>query len=483
MRFIDRVNELTRAEKLGLALLTLGHLLAAYHSFGFHHPDEHFQIWEFAHSYLGLSDPAHLPWEYNAQIRPWFQPFLHALVMKAALLLNAYNQFTIAWLCRAAYALANVSALFALWRSFRERFRLDDGWFVATSMLWFFPYIHARTSSENLSGIFLVFAFLQLWKPAPRFFRAGLLFGFAFLARYQIALGLAGVAVVLLIQARRILADHWRLAAGFLIPVGLGIVLDRIGYGNWVVTSYRYFTVNLVQGVAATFNPYPWYQYFIWIAQLVPFVSIPLFAGYTRYIARRPVDLLSGFTFLFFFLHLFITNKEYRFLFPILNFVPMMTAVAFPGWARLFRSRVFWVLYGILSFACFGFSALRGASITTLWAGHEVGHYNEPGDYWVSNNNFINGAKTEFYNLTGLPFTLTNTPPEMQAAIRAHAPVKLIIDGKYEDQITQEFIAVAAAEGCEVRDSAYPLWVYGFADRIPAVRRLTYKTYSACPRR
>jgi phosphatidylinositol glycan class B len=261
-----------RYTKLGLFTLIVGHVIAAITSFGFHHPDEHFQILEWAHYFIGLAPNAsHLPWEFGAQIRPWFQPILHAFFLKIFILLGIYNPFNAAFFFRLLYGGLNIWALVALWNYFKEKYALSSKWFFLTSIIWFFPYIHVRTSSENLAGIFLSFALLALVKNTG-FFRAGLLFGFAFLARYQIALGLVGLAAVLLLSDRGIRKTHWLLLLGFLIPVGLGTLLDRWGYGNWVFTPYQYFNVNLVENVSARFNPYPWYQYFIWILQLNPFI-------------------------------------------------------------------------------------------------------------------------------------------------------------------------------------------------------------------
>ena len=49
-------------------------LLYAAFSLGTYHPDEHFQILEYAHMKLfGTPTPDHLPWEYLLQMRPGIQ--------------------------------------------------------------------------------------------------------------------------------------------------------------------------------------------------------------------------------------------------------------------------------------------------------------------------------------------------------------------------------------------------------------------------
>jgi hypothetical protein len=60
---------------IGLLLI----LVAAVRSEGFHHPDEHFQVLEFAGAKLGLTPWSALAWEYRDQMRPWLQAALYTL--------------------------------------------------------------------------------------------------------------------------------------------------------------------------------------------------------------------------------------------------------------------------------------------------------------------------------------------------------------------------------------------------------------------
>jgi phosphatidylinositol glycan class B len=449
--------------KLGLLALLLGHGIAAFTSFGFHHPDEHFQILEWANYFVGNTpDGSHLPWEFAAQIRPWFQPMIHAFFIKLFTALGIYEPFSAAVFFRLAYAFANIWSLLALWNHFQKKYNLSEKWFLVLGSMWFFPYIHVRTSSENLAGIFTSFALLSLVKSPASFFKAGLLFGFAFITRNQIALGLAGIAAALLIRDRGIRKGHWILFGGFLIPVGIGTLLDRWGYGSWVFTPYLYYKVNIVQNVAATFNPYPWYQYLIWILELLPFISIPLFYGMLRFCFRDRLNLFGWFSLSFFILHWFITNKEYRFLFPILNFVPLMAFAYFQNQSKLTRfgsKPILLVSYLIISVLAFCVSSLHGAAIKMLGAHHAVHAVSSdyPGSNWISNRNFIGpgkypmpfydvkkvkGFKVEnfhaFESISGMKELMTQFPDSL-----------VLIDGYY-DQITIEMTQVVESAGCKL---------------------------------
>ena len=469
-----------KPEGLALVVLAFFHLLASYFSFGFHHPDEHFQILEFANFWVGLvPDSSALPWEFGAQIRPWFQPMIHGSAMKLAMMLNLYNPFTMAFIFRMLYSAFNIWGMWLLWGEFKKRFSLNPNWFLWISLIWFFPYIHVRTSSENLCGIFLTFAFVLFLRNKDLFW-IGLLFGFSFLARYQVALGIFGFGIYLLYRDRKITLAQVRLLLGFLIPVALGVVLDRIGYGEWVFTPYRYFKVNLVDGVAATFNPYPWYQYFIWILQLNPLISIPLFLGCVFYAKRMKFDALTAFVFSFFILHLFITNKEYRFLFPLLNLVPFMAAVGFQEFGDLIFSKRNLYAYSFINLIGFSISSLHGASVETLWCVHVANRYAEPGETWLSNRDYLDQFSKGYYRLNDHHILIFHNGAELETLLAARPNSKVLIDGQLRDASTQSSMAVMEKYNCSILTSARPAFLFKLRTQFPGIDRLAFKAVYQC---
>ena len=480
---------LSTLEVLGLLILILFHGIASYHSFGFHHPDEHFQILEFANYWIGQStDLSMIPWEYAAKIRPWFQPMIHGLVMKFALWIHLYEPFTMTYFFRVIYSALNIYGVYLLWCEFKKRYALNPLWFVMISMIWFFPYIHVRTSSENLCGIFLNFAFVAYLRN-KNFFWVGLLFGFSFLARYQVALGIFGFGLFLLYQDRKITRGHLALLGGFLIPVILGVLLDRVGYGAWVFTPYLYFKVNLVDGVAATFNPYPWYQYFIWITELNPLISWPLLIGTIYYMRRVRGDALSAFIFSFFILHLFITNKEYRFLFPILNLVPFLAAVGFQKFENSLFTQKKLLLYGVINGLSFSVSSLHGASIETLWGLQMASRYSKPGETWLSNRNYLEPFSKGYYLLKDHHVSLVHDGKELVVELDKRKleqlDTKVLADGHLQDSDIQGILSVLAQNHCNLISSARPSFLYTLREKFPgtifsAMDRLSFKALYQC---
>ncbi len=478
----NRISKLDRFEKIGLFLFVLGHACAAYFSFGYNHPDEHFQILEFADYFIGLkADSSSLPWEFRSQIRPWFQPFLHALPMKLLLSLGWYQAFDLLAAFRVLYAALNLAALWSLWRVFKDKFAIDPKWFLLIGTLWFFPYLHVRNSSENLSGIFLTFAFAVFF-GGGRSFLCGLLFGFAFLARYQIALGLAGFALAILARERRITGDHLRMLGGFLIVVGLGAVLDRIGYGNWVLAPYLYFKVNLVDGLAATFNPYPWYQYFIWILQLNPVVSLPLFLGILVYAKKEKIDPLAGFVLTFMSLHFLITNKEYRFFFPLMNLVVLMSIRAFQDSPQRWFSAPYLTAYLGTSILGFYVSTFHGAALGSLWCIHTAHRFGSAGETWLSNRDFVSEFRNNYYRLDQIRVRTYGTEVELSEALKEHSPpTRVMIDAKISEENTGRLMNLLRNRGCEVETSALPDFVFSLRDRFPFIDKIAYRALYRCP--
>lgn len=150
--------------KLWILISLLFHLTAAACSVGFYHYDEHFQILEWTSYLLGKTPPEALPWEFRAQIRPWLQPFLLYGIVQFWRVLGVDDPFF--WI----FAFRLLSALLG-WFAVVLMVHCCGHWFsdpyrrwaaALTTLLWFFPFQHAPTSSESWGGISF-FLGLGLW--------------------------------------------------------------------------------------------------------------------------------------------------------------------------------------------------------------------------------------------------------------------------------------------------------------------------------
>jgi len=333
----DRLYQFTRQ---CLLWSLLAHLVAAVFTEGFHHYDEQFQILEFVQYKLGRSPEADLPWEFRSQIRPWFMPALFTAFAKAWLFLGVDNPFT--W----ALSFRLLSALLG-WLSVAALVRLLFGWFrsevllkgaiVATSLLWFLPYIHARPSSESWSGslFFLGFSFLmsavQTGGPLPvgHALLSGSLMGLAFECRYQSAIFVVFGLLWSLRYGRFRLSAQGAIAVGLVAAVGLGTLADRWGYGNWSLAPGDYVRVNLLEGKAAQWGISPWWSYVpLVLLQGGPPISLLLIAGVSAAWVLKRRFSLTWCTVPFFAIHCGLGHKELRFLFPMAPAAPVLMVMA-----------------------------------------------------------------------------------------------------------------------------------------------------------
>lgn len=183
------------------ALLTAGAVLcaiAAWCTIGYHNPDEHTQVWEFANYKLGNVPASDLSWEFPAQMRPGLQPFLAYCSVLGASAVGIANPFAQAFLMR---LLCGAAAMFVYWKwcKWLERDLRNAAsvrWMrIGLLFFWLMPYLNVRFTSENTSAICFFGGLLLLarglenqknkfgWDLAW----AGLLLGLSFFFRYQIA--------------------------------------------------------------------------------------------------------------------------------------------------------------------------------------------------------------------------------------------------------------------------------------------------------
>ena len=228
-------------------LLLLGAVLcviAAWCTMGYHHPDEHFQIWEFANYKLGNIPASDLPWEFAEQMRPGLQPFLAYCMVLATRSIDIFNPFIQVFFMR---LLSGAAALWVYWSWCKW---LENDLISAAAARWMRI---GRFSSENTSaisffgGLLLLVQALEMhknrfnWKLVV----AGILLGLSFFFRYQIAFACIGLGAWLLFIKRPGALAWVALTSGALIAFAIGLACDFWLYGEWVFAPYNYFISNI----------------------------------------------------------------------------------------------------------------------------------------------------------------------------------------------------------------------------------------------
>lgn len=407
--------EYRRIAYVGLAI----QVLAAVFSIGYNHPDEQWQVMEFASYKLGFSPATDLPWEFKEQIRQAWQPLIVFLLGKALLALHLYNPFTLALVLRLLTALFSYAVALQLITVFVNP---SDRPVVKTALwlsafLWFMPYVRTHFNSETLSGVLFFGGLVVLLRTLRRpgggkwggVFLSGLLMGGAFESRFQIAFAILATALWLLAFQRPTFGQAVVGIAGFLLVLGLGILIDHWFYGNWVFTPYRYYEVNILQDKASNWGRSPFWYYLLMVAEAAaPPLSVFLLAGVFFALVTYPRHLLSWVIMLMTLGHSLVAHKEVRFLFPLVFALPVVLAMAWhhPRWQNGLRNVPVWLQRATLYLLLIENVALL--AFATLKPGNEsvssfsfIYHYaqHQPIDIYTLNTNpfFWSDLAIHFY--------------------------------------------------------------------------------------
>lgn len=313
-------------------------LVTAWFSMGYHHPDEHYQIWEFAKYRLGESPLADLPWEFHERMRPGLQPFIAYCSILSARAVGIADPFLQVFLLRLLTGLL-VFWLYWKWTEALAPTLRDGGRLLQLCLVffWMLPYLNVRFSSENLSAVTFLGGLLLIY-PDPKLkspghlLLAGFLLCLSFFFRYQIAFAGIGLGAWLLFQQKPSLRQWALLLAGALIALLPGVLADYWLYQDWVFAPYNYFAQNIVEDKAAGFGVSPWWWYFTEMPiLLLPPVSLFLFWFMGSGIRRSPWHVFVWCMVPFVLGHSLIGHKESRFMFPLIFPVFYLAAL---GWDR-----------------------------------------------------------------------------------------------------------------------------------------------------
>ncbi|MCB9342240.1 MAG: hypothetical protein H6576_00915 [Lewinellaceae bacterium] len=331
-------------------------VLCAWFSVGYHHPDEHYQIWEFAKVKLGEAPVEDLPWEYAEKMRPGLQPFLAFTGIKFARAIGIDDPFDQVLLLRMLTGIL-VFLLYWKWSDVLAEKFADKGRFLKLCLLffWLSPYLNVRFSSENLSALAFFTGLLLIYpdpnkKSISKLILSGFLICLAFFFRYQIAFAYAGLGLWLVFAQKTSWKNLALMASGALVALIPGALTDHWLYGEWVFAPYNYFAQNIIEDKAAGFGVSPWWWYFTeMIIFLLPPVSLFLYWFLGKGISRERMHVFVWCLVPFVIGHSLVGHKETRFLFPMLWPIFYLLAVGYDH----IRVQSYWKswLKGVFTFA------------------------------------------------------------------------------------------------------------------------------------
>jgi GPI mannosyltransferase 3 len=310
------------------------HVVTAIFSVGYHQCDELFQVFEFAGYKLGINTASEMPWEFAAQMRSGIEPLLVYGVSKLFHSCSIDNPFTIALFLRLLMSLFSffvITRFLTLCETELNKPAHKLYVWAFGLLFWCLPYFHARLSSENFSSnLFLLALTLILQsrneKPKLRLLLlAGFLAGIAFVCRFQFVFMMVGLLGWLIVVSKPSFKFYLILFIGLIGALGFGLLVDKWLYGQWVLSWWNYLAQNLFENKASVYGESPVYFYFLEaLLQLIPPFSVLIIAAIIGFWIKFRMHYLTWITLPFILLHFFVAHKELRFLFPILNFLPVM---------------------------------------------------------------------------------------------------------------------------------------------------------------
>jgi phosphatidylinositol glycan class B len=142
----------------------LVYLFTAFLSEGYYHPDEHFQLLEFANFKRGLTVEYKLPWEYREQIRSSFQPWIAFSMIKILQFTGIENPHIYILILRLITAILSIYVINRFYMNNFKQFNPNywTMYLLLSYFLWFLPFINVRFSGETWSGLFFIFAILKI---------------------------------------------------------------------------------------------------------------------------------------------------------------------------------------------------------------------------------------------------------------------------------------------------------------------------------
>ncbi len=290
---------------------------------------------------MAINDPTgyYWEWEENIRMRPWLQPFIFYKIINVVEIFSS-NPFLWTLILRIISSILGFISIILLYFTFKDIFFYKNKIFNTFLFFtfWFYPFIHSRTSSENISITLFIISFCILYKSLfTNTFKlnfktislASFLMGISMVVKFTTVFSALPFFLWMLIYKY-----HFKRIFLFslfvFIALCLGLYIDYLNWGTFKNTYYQFYHHNLSSGVTGRmkyFGVEPWYYYFIEIIkQLAPALSLFFIIGLILFWLKKPKNVFTWITFPTFIILSIIGHKEIRYMFPIYIFAPYFIA-------------------------------------------------------------------------------------------------------------------------------------------------------------
>ena len=392
------------------------HIISVYFSIGFYSDDEHFQILEPAAYLLGINeiiidDPSgnYWEWEHEVRMRPWSQPYIYYQIINILKFFGINDPFSWTFFLRLISSLFGFLSIFYLFITVKDDFFKKNNHFnyLLFFTFWFFPFLHSRTSSENLSITIFIIAFCLLYSFIKSkkiqinyftIFISSFLMGLAMVFKFNAIFTVLPFFLWFLFYRFNFLILSL-MGLSIVLALLLGLYVDYINWGStqFYNTYYQFYKHNLVTGTFDTFGIQPWWYYITsTILELAPLLSVFFIISIMIFWIRNPRNIFSWITFFSLIFFSSFGHKETRYIFSIYFFAPLFISYFFEKYSHIkFQNTLKTII--ILSNIIF-------LSLTLFTPAK-----NKVGVYYYLYNNFNN--KDEVYYIENNPYLINKMEP------------------------------------------------------------------------
>jgi len=421
------------------------HFLAPVFSEGFHRLDEQTGILRFLSLKLGTMGEDKMIAEYPMRIRPWLQPALYYFFAKPLHLVGMENPFQLAWFLRALSSILGFLSLGSFYLVARNFVQKESSRIIliySLFTLWFLPFFHARTTAENFGITFFLFGMglIFSWK---QFFIGGLFLAFSFVFRFQMSVMIFFSVLWFPLFGKQSWMTFIKISLGILIGWLLTIPIDYWGYGEWTLTPWNYFNINILQGFAASFGVDPWYTYISkGFSRGIPPISLLYIGAFLYCWIKHPKSWLTWTTLPFLVVHSMISHKELRFIFPMTLFIPLAFAYVIEH-TKIFERKPVRYLVGLCLVINLG--ALFVASFKPAYS--QIGFYKHVYENKIESLSYLDSPPRQF------PFYLQKDIDYSKANFDALTGNILTTNFSQREQLLTK-------KACTILYSSYPEWAF-----------------------
>jgi phosphatidylinositol glycan class B len=314
---------------------------------GYYYYDEHYQIVEFAEFIAGNNKPSDLAWEYGAMIRPAIQPGIVYLVFSFMKWMSVKDPYFLAMVLRLLSGLLAITCIsyFVKKTTHLINHKLKVWYEIISYFLWFLPFVNVRFSSESWAGLTFILGIAFIFSNLKhKHVLVGCFIGLSFLLRFQTAFMSIGFVLWLIFIKKIDKKSFYKIFFGAFLIIFFGCVIDYWFYKTVTVTFINYYIFNIIHDVASRYGVAPWYFYFL---QSIKSAILPLgiviwiFAVIQLITNRR--SFICWVMIPFLLIHIITPHKELRFLFPLVNLIPLTIILSIQQFRQIDFFKIKWL--------------------------------------------------------------------------------------------------------------------------------------------